>query len=94
MWVGVWVVVFFNLRLGWSASGLIVPGYLVPLLIVKPLSAGVILLEAVLTYLVEQGISPERLEAKGFGEEKPIAPNNTRRGRAQNRRVEFIILEQ
>jgi len=50
--------------------------------------------EAVMTYLLEQGISPERLEAKGYGEEKPIAPNSTRRGRAQNRRVEFTILSQ
>ena len=45
-------------------------------------------------HLIEQGISADRLEAQGFGEEKPIAPNNTRRGRAQNRRVEFLIVEQ
>ncbi len=50
--------------------------------------------DAVRSYLLEQGISPERLESKGYGEEKPIAPNNTRRGRAQNRRVEFIIVQQ
>jgi hypothetical protein len=50
VWIGVLVVAFFNLRLGWPMSGLIVPGYLVPLLIAKPLSATVILVEAVLTY--------------------------------------------
>ena len=41
VWVGVWVVAFFNLRLGWTFSGLVVPGYVVPLLIAKP-SAGAV----------------------------------------------------
>jgi len=50
--------------------------------------------EAVQKYLEEQGIEPQRLDAVGYGEERPIAPNNTRRGRAQNRRVEFIIVQQ
>lgn len=57
VWIGVWVVVFFNLRLGWSASGLVVPGYLVPLLIARPTSAAVILLESVITYLIVRLIS-------------------------------------
>lgn len=52
VWVGVFVLCFFNLRFGWVLSGLVVPGYLVPLLIVKPLAAGVIVLEAVLTYAI------------------------------------------
>lgn len=52
VWVGIWVVCFFNLRLGWVFSGLVIPGYLVPLLLVRPLSAGVIILEALLTYLI------------------------------------------
>ncbi|MDX8405202.1 MAG: poly-gamma-glutamate biosynthesis protein PgsC/CapC [Mariprofundus sp.] len=52
VWVGVFVVAFFNLRLGWVLSGLVVPGYLVPLLISKPWSAGVLLLEGVLTYWI------------------------------------------
>jgi hypothetical protein len=50
VWVGVYVVVFFNLRFGWVLSGLVVPGYLVPLLIVKPWAAGVIFVEASATY--------------------------------------------
>jgi len=33
------------------------------------------------------GINPERLSAEAFGESKPIAPNDTREGRAQNRRI-------
>ncbi|NNF45522.1 MAG: hypothetical protein HKN69_02015, partial [Desulfofustis sp.] len=36
VWIGVWVSCFFNLRLGWVMSGMVVPGYLVPLILVKP----------------------------------------------------------
>lgn len=35
------------------------------------------------------GIAPARLEAKGFGQTKPIAPNDTTLGRSENRRVEL-----
>jgi hypothetical protein len=52
VWVGVFVMCFFNLRYGWVLSGLVVPGYLVPLMIVKPIAALVISVEAVLTYLI------------------------------------------
>ncbi len=52
VWVGVCIAVFFNLRFGWTLSGLVIPGYLVPLLLTRPTTAGVILLEAVLTYLI------------------------------------------
>lgn len=52
VYIGVCIVVFFNLRLGWPLSGLIVPGYLVPLLIAKPFCAGVTIFEAILTYLI------------------------------------------
>jgi len=57
VWVGVWVVAFFNLRFGWVLSGLVVPGYLAPLVLIKPWSAGVILLEGIVTYLLVWGYS-------------------------------------
>jgi OOP family OmpA-OmpF porin len=50
--------------------------------------------QAVLRYLVDQGIDERRLEAVGYGASRPIAPNLTRRGREQNRRVEFHIVGQ
>ena len=42
--------------------------------------------------LIKFGIRGSRLQAKGFGEIKPIASNSTREGKQLNRRVEFIVL--
>jgi len=44
-------------------------------------------------YLVEGGVESSRLQAKGFGPDKPLAPNITGGGRAKNRRVEFLIVD-
>jgi len=52
VWVGVFVIAFFNLRFGWVLGGLVVPGYLVPLLILKPWSVFAITVEGVVTYLL------------------------------------------
>lgn len=57
VWVGVAVVAFFNLRFGWSLAGLVVPGYLVPLLLIKPWSVAVIIGEGMVTYLVVHAFS-------------------------------------
>jgi len=46
---------------------------------------------AVRNFLINNGIDASRLAAKGFGEESPVAPNNTSAGRAQNRRVEVKV---
>ncbi|MCX7696799.1 MAG: OmpA family protein [Bacteroidales bacterium] len=48
--------------------------------------------KAVYEYLIENGISSNRLSYKGYGFSKPIADNNTEEGRARNRRTEFVIL--
>ena len=57
VWIGVFVTCFFNLRFGWNKSGLIIPGYLVPLLILKPWSAVAIIIEGLVTYLIVKLIS-------------------------------------
>ena len=49
--------------------------------------------ESVVEYLVNKGVNPQRLEAKGYGESRPIRPNFSSRNRRKNRRVEFRILK-
>ena len=48
--------------------------------------------QAVVDYLVAQGIQVERLQSRGAGADEPIADNDTDEGRAQNRRVELTAL--
>jgi len=47
--------------------------------------------ESVRSVLVAGGVSPDRLEAQGYGETQPIATNATSAGKAQNRRVELVL---
>ena len=49
--------------------------------------------EAVLDALMARGVALDRLAARGYGEEQPVAGNDTEAGRAQNRRIEFTVLE-
>ena len=47
--------------------------------------------EAVRARLIDDyGIDPSRLEAAGYGESRPVAPNDTPEGKQQNRRVELV----
>ncbi len=48
---------------------------------------------SVVRYLTAQGIPLERLEARAYGESRPIADNDTREGRLMNRRVEFRTIQ-
>lgn len=47
---------------------------------------------AVLELMVNDGISPKRLSARGFGEQRPLQPNATKEGKAANRRVEIYVI--
>ena len=46
---------------------------------------------AVVEMLVANGVDGSMLDAIGYGEERPIADNRTKKGRAKNRRVEFVV---
>ncbi len=48
--------------------------------------------EAVVAMLVSHGVEPSRLQAVGGGEDNPAATNRTAKGRALNRRVEFLVV--
>lgn len=65
VWLGVVIGALLNLRFGWLLTGLIVPGYLVPLLIHKPIVVLVIVLESILVYGLVWLVS-ERLPRSGL----------------------------
>lgn len=48
--------------------------------------------DSVRRYLVSRGVTAANLQARGAGESNPIASNDTEEGRAENRRVEFVVL--
>lgn len=49
--------------------------------------------DAVRNYLVDKGVDPKVISTRGFGESNPVASNDTKEGRALNRRVEFAATE-
>ncbi len=44
-------------------------------------------------FLSEQGVALNRMSTISYGEDHPVAPNNTHAGRAQNRRVVVVVLD-
>jgi len=49
--------------------------------------------DMVANYFIKKGIAAERVRAVGYGSEKPIADNNSKKNRAKNRRVELVPFE-
>ena len=47
--------------------------------------------QAVADYLVRSGLPADRFTAVGYGSTQPVAANDTDEGKAQNRRIEFLV---
>src|ERR1700744_3028707 len=47
--------------------------------------------QSVMDYLVKAGLPSDRFTAGGYGSSQPIASNGTDEGKAQNRRIEFVV---
>ena len=50
--------------------------------------------DAVAQFLMRAGVPPQQIMARGYGQTRPVAPNDTETGRQQNRRVEVVILDE
>jgi chemotaxis protein MotB len=48
--------------------------------------------DAVMQYLISQGVKPDLVSAQGLGDASPVAPNDNAQDRAQNRRVELSLV--
>ena len=48
---------------------------------------------SVMRWLIQHGVAAERLEARGFGQTRPIAPNHSEEDRLRNQRVEFRVVD-
>ena len=48
--------------------------------------------KSVYRYLIDQGIEERRLKFRGYGQEKPVVPNDSEENKQKNRRIEFVIL--
>jgi OOP family OmpA-OmpF porin len=47
--------------------------------------------QGVAAYMIDKGIDAGRLAAVGYGDTRPVAPNDTQANRAKNRRIEVVI---
>jgi hypothetical protein len=74
VYVGVCVLAFFNLRWGWPLSGLVVPGFLSPILLARPVSALFLLVEALVTFALAKAVNvsldKSSLAAPFFGRDR------------------------
>jgi outer membrane protein OmpA-like peptidoglycan-associated protein len=43
--------------------------------------------------LIELGVAADMLTSKGYGQDRPVTDNSTEEGRAQKRRMEFIMMK-
>ncbi len=77
VWVGLCVITLLNLRFGTTLAGLVVPGYLVPLFLIKPASAYVIWAESIVTYLLARLLADQLMRRTGsctmFGRDRFFA---------------------
>lgn len=48
--------------------------------------------QSVAQYLIDQGVNPNQLKVVGYGQERPIADNETAQGQFKNRRIEFEVI--
>ncbi|MCD1125180.1 OmpA family protein [Jinshanibacter sp. LJY008] len=49
--------------------------------------------DSVRAQMIQLGADASRLEAKGYGSEHPVAPNDTDENRAKNRRIDILVIE-
>ena len=49
---------------------------------------------SVIAYLASKGITSDRTVGVGYGEEKPVAPNDTKKNKWRNRRIEFAVINE
>ncbi len=73
VFIGLFFSVFFSETLGWAFGGLIVPGYLAPIILVKPISAFIIIVEAFISYflmrILSDGLSRFKIWSRFFGQD-------------------------
>lgn len=77
VWVGAVIVCILNLRLGWSLAGLVIPGFLAPLIIMKPIVAVIDIAQGIIAYLIVKYITDFGVRIKKwdsfFGRERFFA---------------------
>tara|TARA_B100000745_G_scaffold189864_1_gene124674 strand:+ start:18 stop:3188 length:3171 start_codon:yes stop_codon:yes gene_type:complete len=66
VWIGLLVVIFLNRRFGFVLSGLVVPGYLVPLMVIKPVSAAIIIFEGLVVYFLVRAFNRFGVQTGGW----------------------------